>query len=89
MFAVTISDSMIIGMRGNGIPLNKTITAGRSVSNNQIVLSGAPAGSQLTDGIDGVIGGVSVYNGMLSIDEMRMALNDMRTFMASKGVTIP
>ncbi|WP_129544361.1 hypothetical protein [Serratia sp. 1D1416] len=89
MFAVSISATEIIGMRANGNPLPMAITNGRSVSGNQLVFNGAPAGSQLTDGFEGAGGGVAVYNSVLTPAEMLDALNDMRDSMAAKNIPVP
>ncbi|HGM6858935.1 TPA: hypothetical protein ACKQDZ_000211 [Serratia rubidaea] len=89
MFAVSLSETEIVGMRANGNPLVKALADGRAVSSNQLVFNGAPEGSQLTDGFDGIGGGLAVYDSVLSSDEMLEALNDMRDAMAAKGVPIP
>lgn len=89
MFAVSISNEKIVGMRSNGNPLSQSITSGRSIGESGIVINGAPRGSQLVDGVDGIIGGVAIYNEQLSSTDMLISLNTMRQFMATKGVTIP
>ncbi|CAI2420670.1 Uncharacterised protein [Serratia ficaria] len=76
-------------MRANGNPLVQAITAGRAVSSNQLVFNGAPDGSQLTDGFEGIGGGLAVYDSVLSSDEMLEALNDMRDAMVDKGIPMP
>ncbi|WP_115939733.1 hypothetical protein [Serratia ficaria] len=89
MFAVSLSEKEIVGMRANGNPLVKSLTYGRSVSGNQLVFNGAPEGSQLTDGFEGAGGGVAVYNSVLTPAEMLDALNDMRDSMAAKNIPVP
>ncbi|CAI1179989.1 hypothetical protein [Serratia ficaria] len=89
MFAVSLSETEIVGMRANGNPLVQAITAGRAVSSNQLVFNGAPDGSQLTDGFEGIGGGLAVYDSVLSSDEMLEALNDMRDAMVDKGIPMP
>ena len=89
MFAVSISNEKIVGMRSNGNPLSQAITNGRSIGESSIVINGAPQGSQLVDGIDGIIGGVAIYNEQLNSSDMLISLNAMRQFMTTNGVTIP
>lgn len=89
MFAVSISNEKIVGMRSNGNPIEVSITNGRSIGKNSIVINGAPQGSQLMDGIDGIIGGIAFYNEQLSAPDMLSEINNMRQFMSTKGVVIP
>lgn len=89
MFAVSLSETQIVGMRANGNLLVKTLADGRAVSSNQLVFNGAPDGSQLTDGFEGIGGGLAVYDSVLSNDEMLEALNDMRDAMVDKGIPMP
>ncbi|VEA68431.1 Uncharacterised protein [Serratia rubidaea] len=89
MFAVSLSETQIVGMRANGNPLVKDLTDGRAVSSNQLVFNGAPDGSQLTVGFEGIGGGLAVYDSVLSNDEMLEALNDMRDAMVDKGIPMP
>lgn len=89
VFAVSISATKIEYVRGSGTTNSATITPSRAVSTNNIVINGAPTGSQVTSGISGTIGGLALYNKALSVAEMTQEINNMRTFMATKGVTIP
>ncbi|MGO4743961.1 hypothetical protein [Serratia quinivorans] len=88
-FAVSVSDTTITYVRGNGATGSATITPSRSVSTSNIVINGAPTGSPLTDGITGTIGGLAVYNKAMNTTEMAQEINNMRVFMATKGVVIP
>lgn len=88
-FAFTVSNTAISFLRANGTAGSTQITAGRGMSTNTIFINGAPLTSPLLTGIDGTIGGVAVYNAQLTLSQMALQLNNMRTFMASKGVTIP
>ncbi|AVJ17225.1 hypothetical protein CLM71_08820 [Serratia sp. MYb239] len=88
-FAFTISDSKIAFLRGSGANGTADITAGRAKSGNTIFLNGAPAGSQITDGADGTYGGVAVYEREMTLQEMAAQINNMRVFMATKGVVVP
>jgi hypothetical protein len=89
VFAVSISATKIEYVRGSGTTNSTAITPSRSVSTNKIVINGAPAGSQITNGVTGTIGALVLYNKALSVAEMTQQINNMRVFMATKGVTIP
>lgn len=88
-FAFTVSNTAISFLRANGTAGSTEITAGRGLSNNNIFINGAPPSSPLLTGIDGTIGGVAVYNAQLSLSGMTLQINNMRNFMATKGVVIP
>lgn len=88
VFAVSISATKIEYVRGSGTTNSATITPSRSVSTKNIVINGAPAGSQITNGVTGTIGGLALYSKALSVAEMTQEINNMRVFMATKGVTI-
>lgn len=89
VFAVSISATKIEYVRGSGTTNSATIAPSRSVSTNNIVINGAPTGSQITNGVTGTIGGLALYSKALSVAEMTQEINNMRVFMATKGVTIP
>lgn len=88
-FAVSFSDAAVTYVRGNGTTSSATITPSRSVSTNNIVINGAPTGSPLTNGVVGTIGGLAVYNKAMNTTEMTQEINNMRVFMATKGIVIP
>ncbi|CAI2512142.1 Uncharacterised protein [Serratia ficaria] len=88
-FAFTVSNSAISFLRANGTAGSTEITVGRGLSTNNIFINGAPPTSPLLTGIDGTIGGVAVYSAQLSLSGMTLQINNMRTFMATKGVVIP
>lgn len=88
-FAFTVSNTAISFLRGNGTAGSVAITAGRGLSNNNIFINGAPPTSPLLTGINGTYGCVAVYHEQLSITDMTIQINNLRTFMATKGVVIP
>lgn len=88
-FAVSISATAIAYLRGNGSTNTATISPSRSVSTNNIVINGAPTGSIITNGVVGTIGALAVYNKAMNTTEMAQQINNMRVFMATKGVVIP
>lgn len=89
VFAVSISATKIEYVRGSGATSSATITPSRSESSNNIVINGAPTGSQITNGVAGTIGGLALYSKALSVAEMTQQINNMRVFMNTKGLMIP
>lgn len=87
-FAFTITNTRIAFLRSSGSSGSLDITQ-RAISTNNIFVNGAPAGSQITDGIDGTIGCLAIYDREMTSAEMATEINNMRVFMATKGVTIP
>lgn len=86
-FAVSVKDTLVNAKRSTGAEYTFPVT-GRVRGANQLYINGAPDGSSLLTGVPGTFGMLAYYNKFYTAAECAPLIEEMRTIMRGRGVTI-